>query len=171
MTDDSEIVDLDACPAKPALITGGIVAFALTLFPMSYALCCMPLAIGGFVATSRYIFKYGVRLDLKYGMKIAILACLCGFGASTLFYDLLWLGIDYRIGLDWYVNFLADLAESAPESQRDQLLESIELLKEQSLGLGVVIQQVFTLILTSGIGGAMGGALASSIFKKGKVAQ
>ncbi len=171
MSDEPDIVNLDDLPIKPALLVGGSIAFVLTLFPMSYALCCLPLALGGFAATTTFIFKYKVRLDLKYGMKISILACLLGFGASTILYDVLWAGFDYRIGFDAYVSFLTGLAESAPPPTGDQLLDSIELLREQTFGIGTLIQQVFTVILTSGIGGAIGGALATAFFKKGALAQ
>jgi hypothetical protein len=171
MTEDQEIVNLDDCPPKPALLAGAAVSFILTLFPLSYALCCLPLVIGGFVATATYIIKYSIRIELKVGMKLAILSCLAGFGASTALYDILWAATDYRIGLNWYVELLGSLADSAPESSRDQLLESIDLLKSQKIGLGVVLQQALTVVVTSGIGGGMGGALASSLFKKGSLAQ
>ena len=69
------------------------------------------------------------------------------------------------------MELLSSLADSAPESSRDQLLESIDLLKSQKIGLGVVVQQLLTVVVTSGIGGAIGGALASSLFKKGALAQ
>ena len=104
-------------------------------------------------------------------MKVAILSCLAGFGASTALYDLLWVAFDYRIGLNWYLELLSNFAESAPESSRDQLLESIDILKSQKIGFGVVVQQALTVIVTSGIGGAIGGAVASSLFKKGSLAQ
>ncbi len=171
MSDEPDIVNLDDCSMKPGLIGGGAIAFLLTLFPMSYALCCLPLAFGGFVATTTFIYKYQVRLELKYGMKIAILACLLGFGASTIVYDLFWLAFDYRIGFEWYISFLTRLAESAPPPSGDRLLESIEILREQTFSIGTLIQQVFTVILASGIGGAIGGALATVIFKKGALAQ
>lgn len=171
MSDELDIVNLDDCPMKPALMVGSAIAFVFTLFPMSYALCCLPLALGGFAATTKFIFKYKVRLELKFGMKIAILACLAGFGASTVFYDLVWVAFDYRIGFEAYIAFLTGLAESAPPPTGDQLLEAIELLREQSFGVGTLIQQVFTVILASGIGGAIGGALATAFFKKGALAQ
>ena len=171
MSDEPDIVNLDDCPMKPGLVAGGAVAFVLTVFPMSYALCCLPLALGGFVATTTFVFKYKARLELKYGMKIAILACLLGFGASTVVYNLFWLAFDYRIGFEWYVSFLTGLAKSAAPPSGDRLLESIELLREQSFGIGTFIQQIFTVILASGIGGAIGGALATVLFKKGALAQ
>lgn len=171
MTEDQEIVNLDDCPPKPALLAGAAVAFVLTLFPLSYALCCLPLIIAGFVATAAYISKYKIRVELKVGMKVAILACLAGFGASTVTYDILWVVFDYRIGLNWYLELLSSFADSAPESSRDQLLESIDLVKSQKIGLGVVVQQALTVVVTSGIGGAIGGAVASSLFKKGALAQ
>ena len=171
MTDEQEIVNLDDCPIKPALIPGGFVAFVLTLFPLSYALCCLPLILGGFTATTVFIRKYGVRVELKVGMKIAILACMAGFGASTFVYDVLWDVFDYRIGFEWYIDLLLALSDQAPEATRDELIESIEILREQTFSLAVLVQQFFTVIVTSGIGGAIGGALASSIFKKGAIAQ
>ena len=96
-------------------------------------------------------------------MKVAILSCLAGFGASTILYDLLWGAFDYRIGLNWYLELLSNFAESAPESSRGQLLESIDILKSQKIGFGVVVQQVLTVIVTSGFGGAIGGSVASSL--------
>ena len=171
MTEDQEIVNLHDCPPKPALMIGAAVSFVLTLFPLSYALCCLPLVIGGFVATATYISKYSIRIELKVGMKVAILSCMAGFGTSTFLYDILWVAFNYRIGLNWYLELLSSLADSAPESSRDQLLESIDLLKSQKIGIGVVVQQGLTVIVTSGIGGAIGGAVASSLFKKGSLAQ
>ena len=167
MNDESEIVNLDDCPMKPALLVGAPIAFFLTLFPLGFPL----VAIGGFAATTSFIFKFKVRIELKYGMKIAILACLIGFGASTLLYDLLWALFDYRIGFETYIEFLQQMAESYPPSSGDPLRESIELLKEQSFGFGVVIQQLLTIFVASGIGGAVGGALATFIFRKGALAQ
>ena len=171
MTEDPEIVNLDECPIKPALLAGGAMSFVLTLFPLSYALCCLPLVIGGFVATTTFVSKYRIRVEIKVGMKVAILSCLAGFGASTALYDLLWVAFDYRIGLNSDLELLSNFAESAPESSRDQLLESIDILKSQKIGFGVVVQQALTVIVTSGIGGAIGGAVASSLFKKGSLAQ
>lgn len=178
MSDIPEIVNLDDCSMKPALIAGSVVAAAFTLVPMSYAVCCLPLVLGGFVGTTVFIFKHRVRLELKFGMKIGILACLLGFGASTLLYDILWAAFDYRIGFEAYIGILetfidqvVSLAGSDPSSTREQLDDSIEMLREQSIGIGIVIQQIFTIILTSGIGGAIGGALATSFFKKGAIAR
>lgn len=167
MTDEPDIVNLDDCPAKPALRVGASIAFVLTLFPLGFPL----LLISGFAATTTFIFKYKVRLELKYGMKIAILACLIGFGASTLVYDILWAFFGYRIGFETYVEFLLKLADSYPPASGDALRESIELLRAQTLGFGVVVQQALTIFLASGIGGSVGGALATFIFKKGALAQ
>ena len=171
MSEEIEVVDLDQCPVKPALRVGGTIAFVLTLFPLSVAACCLPLIIAGFAATAAFIFKYRVTLELKFGMKVAILACLYGFGASTILYDFLWLGFDYRIGFETYVEGLMKFADSVPEAQREEYLEGIEQVKAETFSGGVVVKQVMGIFVASGIGGAIGGALATAIFKKGPKAQ
>ena len=171
MSEESEIVDLDQCPIKPAIIAGGAVAFALTLFPLSVLLCCMPLILGGFVATTVFIFKYQVRLELKNGMKVAMLACLAGFAVSTLVYDALWLAFDYRIGMETYIGFLENLQESLPEESREELQRGIEETKAQTFGVGTLVSQILMILVCAGLGGAIGGALATAMFKKGPLAQ
>lgn len=171
MTEVPEIVDLDQCPVKPALRLGGAIAFVLTLFPMSVALCCMPLILAGFAATTAFIFKYQVRLELKYGMKVGIMACLLGFGASTVVYDLLWVGFDYQIGMDAYLEFVAWMVELLPEESRPQVLDGAGESPKQAFGFGAVVSQILMIFVCSGIGGAIGGALASAFFKKGRLAQ
>ena len=132
MSEESEIVDLDQCPIKPAILAGGAVAFVPTLFPASVILCCMPLILGGFAATTAFVFKYRVRLELKFGMKVAILACLAGFAASTVVYDALWLGFDYRIGMEMQIDFLRQLQEASPdENTREQFEKGIEEMVEK----------------------------------------
>lgn len=172
MSEESEIVDLDQCPIKPAIVTGGGIAFLLTLFPMSVVLCCLPLVLGGFAATTAFIFKYRVRLELKFGMKVAILACMAGFGASTLVYDALWLGFDYRIGMELQIDFLRQMQEaSLDENTREQFEKGIEEMRNQTFGSGTIVSQTVTVLICSGIGGAIGGALATAMFKKGPLAQ
>ncbi len=170
MTDEAEIVNLDDCPMKPALMVGGIFTFLITLIPLANLACCIPLAIGGFVATARYASVYRIQVPLKMGMKVAILACLIGFGASTLLYNILWAAFDYRLDLSTYVALLNKLAEAMPEAS-EQLEETIEQLEMQTLGVVELVQQVVWVIVSSGIGGAIGGALATAMFKKGRLAQ
>lgn len=171
MTEEPEIVDLDQCPVKPALIVGGAIAFVLTLFQMSVYLCCMPLILAGFTATTAFIFKYQVRLELKYGMKIAMMACLWGFGASTVVYDILWAGFDYQFGLDVYLEVLNRFSELASGDAKEQLIEGIEQLREQSFSIVSIFPQIMMVLIGSGIGGAIGGALATAFFKKGRLVQ
>ena len=171
MSEEPEIVDLDQCPVKPALRVGGAIAFVLTLFPMSVALCCMPLILAGFAATTAFIFKYQVRLELKYGMKVGIMACLFGFGASTVVYDALWIGFDYQIGMETYLELLSRLSELASGEAKDQMVDGIEQMREQSFGFGSIFSQIMMVLICSGIGGAIGGALATAFFKKGRLAQ
>lgn len=170
MTEVPEIVDLDQCPVKPALRVGGAIAFVLTLFPMSVTLCCIPLILAGFAATRAFMVKYQVRLELKYGMKVGIMACLFGFGASTVVYDLLWVGFDYQIGMETYIELLNRFSELAPEEAKQQLADRLEQMRDQRFGFGSIFPQIMMVLIGSGIGGAIGGALATAFFKKGRLA-
>ncbi len=171
MSEESEIVDLDQCPTKQAIRIGGAIAFALTLFPMTVMLGCLPLILAGFAATASYVFEYRIRLELKVGMKVAMLACMAGFALSTLVYDALWLAFDYRIGMDTYLEFIRGLQEASPEETREKFQEGIDEMQNQAFGFGTIVSQIVTILVCSGIGGALGGALATAIFKKGPLAQ
>ena len=167
MSDILEIVDFDECSVKPALLAGGGVAFVLTLNPLSVLL----LFLAGFVATSTFIFKHQVRLELKHGMKVGIMACLVGVGASTVVYDILWVLFDYRIGMEFNLELLAQFMEPLPDGGGETIQDQLDKVGEEQFGFGPIIQQLMSLFVTSGIGGAVGGALATAVFKKGRLAQ
>ena len=81
MTEDPEIVNLDE-PNQTGIVGWG----RCVICPDTVSTACpLLLAVGdrGFVATTTFASKYRIRVEIKVGMKVAILSCLAGFGAST----------------------------------------------------------------------------------------
>ena len=167
--------DLDDCPMKPSLIRGGAVAFVLTLFPFSLLICCLPLILAALVGVYDYTKRYGISLSIPQGMKVGVLCGLVGYGLSTLVYDALWIVFDHQIGMETYQNVFRSLLESLPpevvDEMGEEVTDSIDEMGDQEFHLAVLIQQIFGLILTSTIGGCIGGLVGSAMFKKGPEAK
>ena len=167
MSDNSEIVDFDECSVMTALLVGGAVAFVLTVNPLG----AFSLFLAGVAGATAFIFKHQVRLELKHAMKVGILACLAGFGVSIVVYDFLWLAFDYRVGMEFNIEFVGQFMDPLADGSSEPLQDRLDKAREAPFGFATLVQQILGLFVMSGIGGAIGGALASVFFKKFRLAQ
>ena len=172
---DPAFRDLDDCPMKPSLIRGGAVAFVLTLFPFSLFICCLPLILAALVGVFDYTKRYGISLGVPQGMKVGVLCCLVGYGLSILFYVTVWAVFDHQIGMETYQSVFRSFLENLPpeivDDMGDEVTDSIDEMGELEFHVGMLVQQIFGLILTSAIGGCIGGLIGSAMFKKGPEAK
>jgi len=167
--------NIDECPMKPSLIRGGAVAFLLMFVPFALVICCLPLVAAALVGVFDYTKRYRISLDIAQGMKVGVLCCLLGYGAYTIFYDIVWAVFDYQIGVETYQNVLRGMIESLPpeaaELMDEGMSESVEEMSEQKFSILALIPQLFIAVLVSAVGGAIGGLIGSAMFKKGPEAK
>ena len=171
---ESEVVNLDNCSSKNALLVGALVAFVLSFVPILNAMCCIHLAIAGLITVFVYTNKHKIAIEVWQGIKLAVLAVFIGSALATLVYDL---GIamthDFDAGM--LKEMIISQIESSGRGNTEQAVEFVEkVVPDELSAVHVVVIVCFQLIaaaLASFVGGAIGGSIGAASFKKGPLAK
>ena len=73
--------------------------------------------------------------------------------------------------MEFNLELLAQFMEPLPDGGGETIQDQLDKVGEEQFGFGPIIQQLMSLFVTSGLGGAVGGALATAVFTKGRLAQ
>ncbi|NQV74160.1 hypothetical protein HQ496_13660 [bacterium] len=150
--------------SKQSIILGGIVTGLLgtSYLGLINFICCMGVLIGAVVTVWHYTDTNELTITGGHGAKLGVSAALIGLAiAFVLNFILVKMGINHETAINDFI--IAKLGDSMPPEQIEAmqaagLKEKTILDYLQALGIGAVAYSAF---------GAIGGGIASKMFKKG----
>lgn len=149
---------------KQSIILGGLVSGLLSTSYLGFInwLCCMGVLVGAIVAVWHYTDTNTLTIPTGQGAKLGAFSALIGLLISTVLnFILIKAGINHETAFSEFI--LNSFGSQMPPEQVEAMEEAMNQEKTiatyaQAIGIGSILFAIF---------GAIGGAIAAKMFKKG----
>jgi hypothetical protein len=162
-----------SAPGQPddfkAMMFGGLVVFVLSLIPYVSlsSICCLPQIAGALVAIHLFTSRYRLTVSAGQGIKLGILAVLFGSLAAWAVAIAMQLLFNYQLNLKETEAIMLKAYSRLGPDVVEKVKEAFEKQRAEGLTLGKMFIGLCTVLIASGIGGLIGGALGTALFKRG----
>ncbi|MDA1029497.1 MAG: hypothetical protein O3B41_10670 [Bacteroidetes bacterium] len=147
---------------KQSIILGGLVAGLLSTSYLGIITCCLGVVVGAVVAVWHYTDTNELTVPTGHGAKIGAFAALIGLLIATVLnFILMQAGINHETA--WVEFMISKFGDQMPPEQ----LEAMEAAMTKEKTFVDYAQGIGISSIVSGLFGAIGGAIAAKMFKKG----